>query len=196
MPADCNRQGSDWCIVALVGSNELFIQPRNPATASNNLQLTTNLRRYSFEFLNARGVQTTPWFRVTFRYLPERAPEARSAGTQQCSGACTMETPGSGSQPAPGAAFGNSPGALYERQAGTVSVTLLKALESHVPADYIVLPDAKMDLDRSISFDRAHDWSIALPAALDDIDIDMSLDPKQKIIRLTPKQSPFLLSDK
>lgn len=73
-PADCRLQESAWCIVALVGTDELYIQPRLAGPARNNLQLTTNLRRYSFEFIHApRAGEAAPfWFRVTFRYPGQR----------------------------------------------------------------------------------------------------------------------------
>lgn len=73
-PADCRLKESDWCIVALVGTDELYIQPRLAGPARNNLQLTTNLRRYSFEFIHApRAGEAAPfWFRVTFRYPGQR----------------------------------------------------------------------------------------------------------------------------
>lgn len=104
-PADCNRQGSDWCIVALVGANELFVQPRHAGPTSNNLQLTTNLRRYSFEFLGSSAQRTSPWYRVTFRYTPDRNAHLLQSTPQSCNWNYAMSETGDGSYLAPLAVF-------------------------------------------------------------------------------------------
>lgn len=68
MPADCRQESSDWCIVANTGANEIFVQPRTASATTNNLELTTDLRRYSFDFVQATQRAGDAWYRVTFRY--------------------------------------------------------------------------------------------------------------------------------
>jgi type IV secretory pathway VirB9-like protein len=82
--ADCGREGTDWCVVANTGANEVFVQPRTTAPAHNNLELTTNLRRYSFDFVQAARTAAAPppWYRVSFRYTGSRSesPVTSDAG--------------------------------------------------------------------------------------------------------------------
>lgn len=79
VPADCRVALSEWCVVAHVGASELFVQPRTAKPARNNMQLTTNLRRYSFEFVQSATIdKDVPLYRVTFRYAPGGQPPGRS----------------------------------------------------------------------------------------------------------------------
>jgi type IV secretory pathway VirB9-like protein len=110
IPSDCSRQGSEWCFVAQVGANELFVQPRTAAPTRNNLQLTTNLRRYSFEFVQLPGqADKAGWFRVTFRYTQEggRAAAAPLASAQRCNWNYSMSNKLGASALAPLAVFDN-----------------------------------------------------------------------------------------
>lgn len=185
-PADCHQQGSNWCVVARVGANEVFIQPRNAAAARNNLQLTTNLRRYSFEFLNTPHATSSPWFRVTFRYPPDSAAAQQQ---QQPSTPPALAAQVQASRP-PAAA-----GATREPPSSGLTITLVKALELHVPTDYTVLPHPEIDLDRTVLLNQSNEWSTALASALSSIGADMTIDVNSKIIRLTPKKSISFLSD-
>lgn len=75
-PADCRDASADWCISAPVGASDLFIKPKISALGSNNLQLKTNKRLYSFELVQQGEA---PQFRVTFRYPEECAAPAAPA---------------------------------------------------------------------------------------------------------------------
>lgn len=102
IPADC-RDGADWCIVAKSGSNELFVQPRTMAAQRNNLQLTTSLRRYSFDFVqSAAQAGPGPWYRVTFRYTPDLMP---ASAAPSCNWNYTMAAAPSGAAFVPLAIF-------------------------------------------------------------------------------------------
>jgi type IV secretion system protein VirB9 len=73
--ADCAKESAEWCIRADVGNNQIWVKPRDGAT-SNNLELKTDRRDYSFELrllsdLPASGsgdAASSPMFRVIFRY--------------------------------------------------------------------------------------------------------------------------------
>lgn len=86
--------------------------------------------------------------------------------------------------------------ALQERYSRAVSITVAKVLELHVPAGYTVFPHSEIDLGRTIFFDKSRNWSTALPNALSSIGVEMTLDAKNKSIRLAPKKSMPLVSDK
>lgn len=73
---------------------------------------------------------------------------------------------------------------LKRRYASKVTVTIAKALELYVPADYTVFPESGIDLSRTLVLDRGRTWSDALPDALYAAGIEMDVDPKQKTIRL------------
>ncbi|RZI60599.1 MAG: hypothetical protein EOP14_00545 [Pseudomonas sp.] len=49
LSSDCQREADEWCISAVVGTNQIVVRPRDNATR-NNLELTTNKRDYSFDF--------------------------------------------------------------------------------------------------------------------------------------------------
>jgi type IV secretion system protein VirB9 len=83
-PADCKKPELEWCVVADVGHNEVWVKPKDSAT-DNNLELKTDKRDYSFEFRvldasgNGRGskrgtskaLAQEPMFRVIFRYTTQ-----------------------------------------------------------------------------------------------------------------------------
>ena len=166
--ADCQRQETDWCIVAQVGANELYVQPRTVNARRNNLQLTTSLRRYTFEFVQSTDSDSkrTPWFRVTFRHVPTNPP---ASAPHQAAPRTEVAT----EVPPPR----NAPGA---------SLPLAAALRLHVPSNYKVYPHPDIDLDRPVAFDRSRDWSSELSTVLVAMGIGVNLDEKEKIIRLTP----------
>ncbi|RRS01172.1 hypothetical protein EIP75_21595 [Aquabacterium soli] len=64
LSSDCEREADEWCISAVVGTNQIVVRPRDNAVR-NNLELTTSKRDYSIEF----------------KVIPEGAglPDARSA---------------------------------------------------------------------------------------------------------------------
>lgn len=83
--ADCSKEVAEWCVRADVGSNQIWVKPRDGATY-NNLELKTDKRDYSFDFRLLRDVkgavpdlegahlQSEPMFRVIFRYDPPALP--------------------------------------------------------------------------------------------------------------------------
>ncbi|RUR71889.1 conjugal transfer protein [Variovorax guangxiensis] len=82
-PADCSNPQSEWCVRADIGTNQIWVKPKDNATA-NNLELKTNKRDYSFEFKvlkdsptgRAGKLTAEPMFRVIFRYPIELPPLA------------------------------------------------------------------------------------------------------------------------
>lgn len=85
--ADCAKADQEWCVRADVGTNQIWVKPKDNATF-NNLELHTDRRDYSFEFRvlpdtpNGRTGKATqaallaqPMFRVMFQY-PMAAPVA------------------------------------------------------------------------------------------------------------------------
>jgi type IV secretion system protein VirB9 len=91
--ADCSKDAAEWCVRADVGSNQIWVKPRDGATY-NNLELKTDRRDYSIEFRllsdvhGAAGspqesrLQAEPMFRVIFRY-PDTQSAAALAGLGQ-----------------------------------------------------------------------------------------------------------------
>lgn len=86
--ADCKDEAMAWCIVADVGSNEIYVKPKSRATEPNNLEVTTDKRVYSFDFVLNKDFKrdVDGMFRVTFLY-PEEAKkvdkEAEAAAVVQ-----------------------------------------------------------------------------------------------------------------
>lgn len=74
--ADCAKEGMDWCIVADSGSNEIYVKARSAMAETNNLEVTTTKRLYSFDFVHNPKLKlkrdVDGMFRVTFKY-PEEA---------------------------------------------------------------------------------------------------------------------------
>ena len=91
LSSDCTRDTDEWCISAIVGSNQIFVRPRDNARR-NNMELHTSKRDYSFEFdvidgAASRGKPQSagqPFFRVVFDYpepkpLPTAMPDGERA---------------------------------------------------------------------------------------------------------------------
>lgn len=80
--SNCAVETNEWCIRADVGSNQIWVKPKDGAT-HNNLEVNTDRRDYSLEFKviadAPRGrsrvskLQAEPMFRVIFKY-PLAAP--------------------------------------------------------------------------------------------------------------------------
>jgi type IV secretion system protein VirB9 len=72
--ADCKDDAMDWCIVADVGANEIYVKAKSRAKEPNNLEVTTDKRVYSFDFVLDKNFKrdVDGMFRVTFVY-PEEA---------------------------------------------------------------------------------------------------------------------------
>jgi type IV secretion system protein VirB9 len=80
--ADCAVKEHDWCIVANTGDSDIYVKAKSGATAANNLELTTDKRVYSFDFLlnPAHKRELDGMFRVTFRYPGDLAASVKAAG--------------------------------------------------------------------------------------------------------------------
>lgn len=72
--ADCKDPEMSWCIVADVGANEIYVKAKSTAKEPNNLELKTDKRVYSFDFVVNPNFKrdVDGMFRVTFLY-PEEA---------------------------------------------------------------------------------------------------------------------------
>jgi type IV secretion system protein VirB9 len=79
--ADCKDEAKDWCIVANVGANEIYVKAKSKAKEANNLEVTTDKRVYSFDFvLNEKFKRDIDgMFRVTFNY-PDEAKKINVEG--------------------------------------------------------------------------------------------------------------------
>lgn len=76
LSSDCKSEIDEWCISAIVGSNQIFVRPRDNASR-NNMELHTNKRDYSFAFQvvdenkvsrGKRSDADVAFFRVVFDY--------------------------------------------------------------------------------------------------------------------------------
>lgn len=78
--ADCKDPKMDWCIVADVGANEIYVKAKSTAIDANNLEVTTDKRVYSFDFVLNKDFKRDRdgMFRVTFTY-PEDAKKVDKA---------------------------------------------------------------------------------------------------------------------
>ncbi|WP_424196762.1 TrbG/VirB9 family P-type conjugative transfer protein (plasmid) [Ampullimonas aquatilis] len=85
--ADCGKETVEWCIRADVDSNQIWVKPKDGAT-TNNLEVKTNQRDYSFEFNvlddapngrkpGEKNFAGQPMFRVIYRF-PAAIPIANS----------------------------------------------------------------------------------------------------------------------
>ncbi len=63
VPSKCDNDQHPWCVVADADANEVWIKPKAGAR-HNNLELKTDRRDYSFDFV----VGTTITYRVSLRY--------------------------------------------------------------------------------------------------------------------------------
>lgn len=79
--ADCDKPELLWCIVADVGSHTILVKPKAGATEPNNLELRTDKRLYSFDFVISTEADrdANSMFRVMFTYAEAAAAEAESA---------------------------------------------------------------------------------------------------------------------
>lgn len=85
LSSDCARETDEWCISAILGSNQIFVRPRDNSIR-NNMELHTNKRDYSFVFqVVADGVSRgkrvdpdEPFLRVIFDYQPVKLASASS----------------------------------------------------------------------------------------------------------------------
>lgn len=85
LSSDCSREGDEWCISAITGSNQIFVRPRDNARR-NNMELHTSKRDYSFVFDVVEGgvsrgkrEHEEPFFRVVFDYPKPKPLIAASA---------------------------------------------------------------------------------------------------------------------
>lgn len=85
LSSDCSREADEWCISAIVGSNQIFVRPRDNATR-NNMELHTSKRDYSLVFdvigdgvSHGKRTDTQPFFRVVFEYPRPKPIAAMSA---------------------------------------------------------------------------------------------------------------------
>ncbi len=69
VPSKCDNDDHPWCIVADADTNEVWVKPKRGAH-SNNLELKTDRRDYSFD-LEVGGPKT---YRITVRYPAPPAP--------------------------------------------------------------------------------------------------------------------------
>lgn len=76
LSANCDKDSDEWCISAIPGSNQIFVRPRDNAK-TNNMELHTNKRDYSFVFDvlsdsvsqgKSKATSSVPFFRVVFDY--------------------------------------------------------------------------------------------------------------------------------
>lgn len=90
LSSDCKSEMDEWCISAIIGSNQIFVRPRDNASR-NNMELHTNKRDYSllFQVVEDRQISRgkrsesegseAASFRVVFDYpQPKPAPESVS----------------------------------------------------------------------------------------------------------------------
>jgi type IV secretion system protein VirB9 len=75
LSSDCRSEVDEWCISAVLDSNQIFVRPRDNARR-NNMELHTSKRDYSFSFEVVGGSVShgkridsdTPFYRVVFDY--------------------------------------------------------------------------------------------------------------------------------
>lgn len=85
LSSDCKSETDEWCISAIVGSNQIFVRPRDGARR-NNMELHTSKRDYSFAFevvgdnvSHGKRGEGAPFYRVVFDYpRPKPLSEAMS----------------------------------------------------------------------------------------------------------------------
>lgn len=80
--ADCNDKALDWCIISNVDANEIFVKAKSGAKEPNNLEVTTDKRVYSFDFVLSKAFKrdVDGMFRITFKYPEEEKQESAEAG--------------------------------------------------------------------------------------------------------------------
>ena len=88
--ADCAKPEAEWCIRADVGTNQVWVKPKDHAT-HNNLEIRTDKRDYSLEFTvvadrtgRKQHGKDEPMYRVIFRH-PLVPPNAVAMTAMQAS---------------------------------------------------------------------------------------------------------------
>lgn len=73
--ADCSKPEHLWCIVANTGDSEIYVKAKSDAREPNNLEVTTDKRAYSFDFILNPGFdrERDGMFRITFKYPADEA---------------------------------------------------------------------------------------------------------------------------
>lgn len=68
--SDCNEKTHLWCIVANIDASDVYVKAKSGALEPNNLEVTTNKRVYSFDFILNPDFkrERDAMFRVTFKY--------------------------------------------------------------------------------------------------------------------------------
>lgn len=68
--SDCNEKTHNWCIVANIDESDVYVKAKSGALEPNNLEVTTNKRVYSFDFILNPDFKRDrdAMFRVTFKY--------------------------------------------------------------------------------------------------------------------------------
>jgi type IV secretion system protein VirB9 len=105
-PADCSKAELEWCIHARPGANELLVKPSEGAT-HNNLEMSTNLRDYSFAFdvlpdpdsnrvARTSSLRALPMFRVVFDYPRTEQTANVTAKRINTAGSATVPYAGAG----------------------------------------------------------------------------------------------------
>jgi type IV secretion system protein VirB9 len=91
LSSNCDKESDEWCISAILGSNQIFVRPRDNASR-NNMELHTSKRDYSFAFevveenKISRGKRPdgdVPFFRVVFDYQKPKPPTENMSGADR-----------------------------------------------------------------------------------------------------------------
>jgi len=79
--ADCKDVNHDWCIVANVGENSIFVKAKSGAEDANNLEVVTTKRLYTFDFVIPKkpNREKDSVFRISFKYPDEKKSPVLSA---------------------------------------------------------------------------------------------------------------------
>lgn len=78
--SDCKDVNHDWCIVANVGENDIFVKAKSTAEDANNLEIVTTKRLYTFDFVIPKkpNRDKDSVFRISFKYPEEKKSNALS----------------------------------------------------------------------------------------------------------------------
>ncbi len=94
LSSDCKNENDEWCISAIIGSNQIFVRPRDNAQR-NNMELHTSKRDYSFVFevvgdsvsRGKRADLDAPFFRLVFDYPKPKAASEVMSSTERAAAA-------------------------------------------------------------------------------------------------------------
>lgn len=99
LSSDCKSESDEWCVSAILGSNQIFVRPRDNAKR-NNMELHTDRRDYSFVFevvddgrvsRGKRSESDGPFFRVVFDYQkPKPVVDEKMASAERAAAAATL----------------------------------------------------------------------------------------------------------